>query len=465
MAGLTASGIGSGLDISSLISQLMTIEQQPLTALSTKEASYQAKLSAFGQLKSVLSTLQSAAETLTDAAKFTATKASVASGGAYSAASSASAAAGSYSVEVLALAKEQRVATSASTEFTPGAGDLTITFGKVTGGVFAAGSEAAKTLSFAGGSLEEFRDAINGGELGVTASVINNGTVKQLVIKGNATGAEQAFEITGTTGLSVDPTASGVSTDPVYSLASAQDAQLDVDGIVVSRSSNTVDDVIDGVTLTLNKQDVGNASTLTITDDRSGATTAINAFVSAYNNLNTTIKSLTAYNATTQTAASLNGDSTARSIQSQLRTMLGNAISGLGGAQRLSDIGVSFTSTGTLEVNSTKLSAALADPELDVGAFFAGSGTVDGFATLLSERIDGYIASDGMIAGRTDGINTSIKSIDSQRERLNARLTLIEARYTAQFTALDTLISGYTLTSDYLTQQLANLPGAANSNN
>ncbi|MCB1911418.1 MAG: flagellar filament capping protein FliD, partial [Rhodocyclaceae bacterium] len=298
-----------------------------------------------------------------------------------------------------------------------------------------------------------------------TASVINNGTVKQLVIKGNATGAEQAFEITGTTGLSVDPTASGVSTDPVYSLASAQDAQLDVDGIVVSRSSNTVDDVIDGVTLTLNKQDVGNASTLTITDDRSGATTAINAFVSAYNNLNTTIKSLTAYNATTQTAASLNGDSTARSIQSQLRTMLGNAISGLGGAQRLSDIGVSFTSTGTLEVNSTKLSAALADPELDVGAFFAGSGTVDGFATLLSERIDGYIASDGMIAGRTDGINTSIKSIDSQRERLNARLTLIEARYTAQFTALDTLISGYTLTSDYLTQQLANLPGAANSNN
>ena len=118
--------------------------------------------------------------------------------------------------------------------------------------------------------------------------------------------------------------------------------------------------------------------------------------------------------------------------------MLGNAISGLGGAQRLSDIGVSFTSTGTLEVNSTKLSAALADPELDVGAFFAGSGTVDGFATLLSERIDGYIASDGMIAGRTDGINTSIKSIDSQRERLNARLTLIEARYTAQFTALDT---------------------------
>ena len=222
------------------------------------------------------------------------------------------------------------------------------------------------------------------------------------------------------------------------------DAQLDVDGIVVSRSSNTVDDVIDGVTLTLNKRDVGNASTLTITDDRSSATTAINAFVSAYSNLNTTIKSLTAYNATTQTAASLSGDSTARSIQSQLRTMLGNAISGLGGAQRLSDIGVSFTSTGTLEVNQRQAQRSTRRPELDVGAFFAGSGTVDGFATLLSERIDGYIASDGMIAGRTDGINTSIKSIDSQRERLNARLTLSRGALCGAIHRPRHLISGYT---------------------
>ena len=252
--------------------------------------------------------------------------------------------------------------------------------------------------------------------------MINNGTVKRLVIKGNATGAEQAFEITGTTGLSVDHRQRRVDRSRP-SLASAQDAQLDVDGIVVSRSSNTVDDVIDGVTLTLNKRDVGNASTLTITDDRSSATTAINAFVSAYSNLNTTIKSLTAYNATTQTAASLSGDSTARSIQSQLRTMLGNAISGLGGAQRLSDIGVSFTSTGTLEVNSTKLSAALADRS----STWAPSSPAAARSMALrrcSERIDGYIASDGMIAGRTDGINTSIKSIDSQRERLNAWLTL-----------------------------------------
>ena len=290
MAGLTASGIGSGLDISSLISQLMTIEQQPLTALSTKGSELPGETV---RLRSAQVGALNAAERGRDAHRCgkiyrhqgkrclrCAVFCHLERLGHGRQLLGRSARAGQGTTR-----RHQRIDRIHAQR---GRSHDHLRQGH--GRVFAAGSEAAKTLSFAGGSLEEFRDAINGGELGVTASVINNGTVKQLVIKGNATGAEQAFEITGTTGLSVDPTASGVSTDP-SSLASAQDAQLDVDGIVVSRSSNTVDDVIDGVTLTLNKQDVGNASTLTITDDRSGATTAINAFVSAYNNLNTTIKS------------------------------------------------------------------------------------------------------------------------------------------------------------------------------
>ncbi|MBX3679228.1 MAG: flagellar filament capping protein FliD [Rhodocyclaceae bacterium] len=463
MAGLTASGIGSGLDVNSLVSQLMTIEQQPLTKLATTEASYQSKLSAFGQLKSALSNLQTAANALKDAAKFSTTKATIADGAPFTATSTSDASPGSYSIEVLALARQQRIATSATTEFAPTAGDLTITFGKIEGGVFTPGAEATKTLSFSGGTLEAFRDAINDGDLGISASIINNGTVKQLVIKGDTTGAEQAFQIGGTTGLSVDPTVTGVSSDPTYSLASAQDAQVDVDGIIVTRSTNTLSDVIEGVTLTLQKQDVGAPSTLGIADDKSGASTAINAFVKAYNDLSTTIKSLTAYNAETKVAATLTGDSTARSVQSQLRSMLGDTISGLSGAARLSDIGISFTATGGLEVNSTKLTEALADPTVDVGAFFAGNGTVDGFATRLSDRIDGYVSTDGLIAGRTDGINRSIKSIGTQREQLNVRLAQIEERYRAQFTALDTLLSSLTQTSNYLTQQLANLPGSSSN--
>lgn len=463
MAGLTASGIGSGLDISGLVSQLMSLEQRPLTALATKEASFQAKLSAYGQLKSVLSNFQSAADKLDDSALFAATKASVSTGAAFSATSSTTATAGGYSVEVLALAREQRIATSATSTFAPAAGNLTITFGSVSGGVFTPGAESPKTLNFTGSTLAEFRDAINEADLGVTASIVNNGSAEQLVLKGASTGAAQAFEISGTTGLTYDPTVAGTSSDSVYRLAAAQDAQVDVDGIVVSRATNTLDDVIDGVTLTLAKAEPGTTSTLTVAADKSGATSAINAFVKAYNDLNTTIKNLTAFNAETRSAATLTGDSTARSIQTQLRTMFGDTLSGLTGANRLSDIGISFARDGTLSVDSSKLATALADDTLDVASFFAGNGTTMGLASRVSERIDGFIGTDGLISGRTDGINSSIKSLDKQREALTRRLEQIEARYLAQFTALDSLVASFTQTSNYLTQQLATLPGASSS--
>jgi flagellar hook-associated protein 2 len=464
MAGLTASGIGSGLDIENLVSQLMTLEQRPLTLLATKEASYQAKLSAFGQLKSALTSLQTAANSLKDAAKFSATKASVADSSLLSVSSTTSASAGSYSVQIDALAKTQRTATSSVSEFVPVAGDLTITFGSVSGGVFTPGSAAAETLTFAGGTLEELRDAINDGDLGVTASVINNGSVKQLVLTGTDTGADQAFSIGGTVGLSYDPASTTVSTDPAYGVQAAQNAQIEVDGIAISRDTNTIDDVIEGVTLTLAKANPGTPTTVTIADDKSGARSAIDVFVKAYNDLNTAIKTLTSFNAETKTASTLTGDSTARGIQSQLRSILGETIAGLSGVSRLSDMGIAFKSDGALTVDSGKLDAALKDPAKNVSAFVAGTDGVTGFAAKVAERLDGFIDSDGLITGRTDGISASIKSIEKQREVLNVRLEQIEKRYRAQFSALDSLVASMTQTSTFLTQQLANLPKIGSSN-
>lgn len=464
MAGLAASGIGSGLDIESLVSQLMTVERQPLTKLATRETSFQAKLSAYGQLKSVLSSLQTAANALKDAAKFSATKATVADSGLFSATSSASASAGTHSVRVDALAKAQRTATSATAEFVPAAGDITVTFGTISGGTFNPDSGTAKTLNFAGGSLEDLRDAINDGELGVTASVINNGTVKQLVVTSTETGANQAFSLGGTVGLSYDPASVTTSSNPVYGVQAAQDASLEVDGIAVTRHTNSISDILEGVTLTLTKADSGTPTTLTIADDKSGARSAIDAFVKAYNDVNTVIKNLTAYNPDTKSASTLTGDSTARSIQSQLRTALGQGIADLPGVSRLSDLGVAFSTDGSLKVDGTKLDAALADPTKDVSAFFAGTSSVTGFAVSLSVRLDGFIDADGLIAGRTDGINASIKSLGKQRDALNLRLDQIEKRYRAQFSALDSLVASMTQTSTFLTQQLANLPSASSNN-
>lgn len=470
--GLTAAGLGSGLDVKSLVSQLMSVERQPLTALATKEASFQSRLSAFGQIKSSLAALQTAAKALNDPAKFSATKATVATDAGFSASTGSAAAAGSYGVTVEQLAKSQRVATSATASFIPGDGrtepkTLEIRFGKVIDGAFVPGEPAdgtftpdageAKTLEFKGSTIEDLRDAINKGDLGVTASLIDNGSAKQLVITSKNTGADQAFRIGGTVGLAYDPSAPTASPS-TYRVQASQDARVNIDGITITRSSNTIDNAIDGVTLTLAKETT-TAGSLTVTADYSGARSAIDAFVKAYNDTQSTLKNLTAYDADTKTSAALTGDSTARSLQNQLRSLVGGALSGLGSTQRLADIGITFDKDGKLSVSDgAKLDAALKDPQRNVAAFFAGSGDTKGLAATVADGLKSYLDSGGLLAGRTDGINASIKSIAKQREALQARLDKVEQRYTAQFTALDSVLSSMTQTSTYLTQQLSRLP-------
>ena len=471
---LSASGLGSGLDINSLVSQLMAVERQPLTAMARKEASFQAKLSAFGQIKGSLSALQTAANALNDAAKFSATKATVGSDAGFTASTASGAAAGSYSVQVEQLAKVQRVATGASTSFTPTAGTaeapttVSITFGKMDGGSFVPGEAGAKSIDFTGSTIEELRDAINKGDLGVTASVIDNGTAKQLVVTGKNTGAEQAFQIGGTAGLAYDPSVAIDPENPTvpagsntsYVLQASQDARINVDGITVTRGSNTISDVLEGVTLTLTKETTAAAS-LSVAEDFGGARSAIDAFVKAHNDTQTTLKNLTNYNAETRTAATLTGDSSARSIQSQVRNLVGGALSGLGDTTRLADIGITFDKDGKLTVDSSKLDAALKDPNRDVAAFFTGSGDTKGLAATVSDGLKNFIDTGGLLAGRTEGLNASIKMIGKQREAFEARLESVQKRYQAQFTALDSTIASMTQTSNYLTQQLASLSSFA----
>lgn len=471
MATITSSG--SILDIDSLVSGLMTVESRPLTLLANKEASYQAKLSAFGQIKSVLSSLQTATTALNSADKFAATKATVAGEG-FTATSDANAAIGSYSVDVTQMAKIQRVSTSTGSSFVPAAGKLTIEFGTVSesGGTksFVSDSPArTASLEFEGSTLEELRDAINNdATLGIKASVVNNGTTNQLVLSGTATGAKMAFKLTGESGLadlSYDPSATPAVGDKMYSVQAAQDAILEVDGISVTRSSNTISDVIDGVTLTLNKEPSGTATslsgTLTVAADQSTAKTAVEAFIKAYNEVQSTLKSLTSYNTDTETAATLTGDSTARSIQGQLRSALASTFGGLGNASTLSQIGISFAKDGTLSLDSTKFNKAMSDPDMDVGALFAGTDEVDGFADVFGAKLESFLDTDGLLASRTDGINSTIKSITKQYDAMETRLETMEARYRAQFSSLDTLLSSLSQTSSYLTQQLANLPSAS----
>ena len=215
-------------------------------------------------------------------------------------------------------------------------------------------------------------------------------------------------------------------------------------------------DAIEGVTLTLAKP-TESETTMTVARNDETAKKAIDDFAKAYNELNSLIRSQTSYNAETKKAGTLNGDTGVRSIQSQLRGVFANPISGLSGATMLSDAGISIRTDGSMSVDSTKLASALADPSKKIAELFAGNGTVDGFAKTLETRIKDMLATDGLLTSRTDGINRTIKSFDSRIEAFELRLEKVQARYSAQFTALDAAMSSMSTTSAYLTQQLANL--------
>ncbi len=475
---MSSAGIGSNLDVNGIVSQLMALEQAPLTALAKKEAALQAKISALGSLKGALSALQTAATAMIPATgstplqKFSVFRATLADTAIASATASSTAIAGSYSLEVTALAQAQRLVSQQSASYTTSTSTLTSTgtlrlaTGSTATGSFVETGYKEIDLTTAGKTLGDLRDAINAANAGVAATIITttNGGVSraQLILSSNTPGQSNAFKLTGLDGFNFDPDAPAVIAGTMSQEAAdggqaAQNAAFKVNGIATTSTSNTVTGVIDGVTLNLAKQSApGVTTTLSITRDTANITSSVNAFVKAYNDFNTTAANAGSYNADTKVAGSLNGDSTLRSAQAALRAAIGNVPTGLVNAtfKRLSDIGVTVQKDGSLAVDSSKLTTATNGDLTSVANLLSAYGSAFKSAT------DGLIGTEGTIVSRTAGLAASIKSIGKQGDAVSARLTQIEARYRKQFTALDTLMASMTKTSNFLTQQLANLPKA-----
>lgn len=453
---ITATGIGSGLDIQGLVSQIMQVERQPLTRLQQKRTQYENQISAFGQIKSALSELQSALEALQNPDTFSAAKASVAANADFTATAQPGAAAGIYELSVQQLARQQRVATSATTQFDPsGGGTLDITVG---------GNTVPLTIA-AGTTLQQLRDQINEANAGVTATIINNGSVDQLVISSSETGTANAFTLTGTgalAGLSFnDPNAlSTNSSDTLYRVQSAQDAQLTVNGIAITRGSNTLTDVIDNVTLTLTGES-NTTQSLTVDRDLDPAKTAIQNLADAYNTVMDQIDTLSGYDEENKTFGDLYGDSSLRGLRNQLRQVLGQEVTGLGNFSRLLDFGVEFDVTGRMTIDDSKLTNALNSDWASVANFFAGSGATEGLAAKGISLVDTYTESSGLIDLRIKGLQQSVKLLDNQQLLLEDRLARIEAMYLRQFNAMDALVGQMNVTGTYLAQQLAQLSGSS----
>ena len=474
---VSSAGIGSGLDIEGIISQLMEIEKRPLTQLNNKKAEQQAQLSAFGSLKSVLSSFQDSVQELAKPTVFNGLKAALTDTTMATVSASSSAAAGTHEIEVQSIAQSQKIKSEAfaSTDTIIGSGTLTIAFGTYNGdGTFTANTEkAAKTITIdpAKSTLADIRDTINDANAGITASIVNDGNGNRLVIASKDSGLANALKITvndadgnhtnnaGLSKLAFDASTGGVAN--MTETVAAKNAVLVIDGITIQKSSNTIDDALEGVTLNLLKADPGTTSTLTVEKDNSSVEAAMKAFVTTYNSLEKTVTNLSRYDPANDQASILTGDSTVRMVQFRVRAMLSDNPLPAGGINSLSELGISFQKDGTLALDDSKLSAVLADPDKNISEFFGdipGTTTsTPGFISRLDQLIDGMTRSDGLIESRIDGIDSVIKTIDKRSESLEYRLEEVEKNLRAQYTALDTMIASMTQTSNYLQQQLASL--------
>lgn len=474
---ISSPGLGSNLDVNGIISKLMQVESQPLTTLARKEAGYQAKLSAYGNLSSALASFQSALSSLSGPALFQSLNATVADATLFSATATSKAVAGNYSVNVTQLAQAQTISSAGQADVTAAIGSgaattLSFQFGTISGGTLANGvysgatftqdaSQPTGTLTIgsSNNSLQGIRDAVNAANIGITATIVADGSAvpNRLVFTATKTGAPSSMKISVSGDASInsllgyDPAAAQNMTQS----SAAQSAALTVNGIAVSSTSNTVSESIQGVTLNLAKL---GASTLAVARNAASVESGVNTFVKAYNDLQATLKSLTGYNAATKQGGPLLGDSTARTIQEQVRKMLSTSLAGVdGGLTTLSQIGVAFQKDATLALDATKLKTALTSNFNDIGKLFASIGSATDSLVSFSSSTSATQA--GSYALNVTALST--RSLLTGNQNLNAASTVIAANTTLNVTVDGTAATVALTAGSYTAAQLASLVQSA----
>lgn len=453
MATITSLGVGSGLDLSSIVSGLMAVEKQPLTALKTKQSTVESRISALGALKSALASLQTAAGNLipgttqTLAEKFSSFAAKSADDTIATATAKSGVAATKYTLTNITLAGAEQVRKTETALGIPsgtGSGTLSIKIGS---------GDSVDVSVNNGASLTDIAKAINSSKAGVTASVINDGTAKHLVITAKDSGASNTISITGSTGwegFNFRPSSASADTNSWVSQQAATSASVDVNGLTITSPSNTISDAVSGLTINLLKASSAGTAINVTQDNTSSITSALNAFVTAYNSAASSMKSMGAYNATTKVAGALQGDAVLRSAQAQVSRLV-TAKYGSGDVQTLSDLGISLQKDGTLKLDSTKLNKAIEADFSAVTDMVAAVG--NGFKTGLNSLID----STGSVTSASESANRMVKELQKRQAAMQDRLDKIEERYIKQFSALDTMIAGFNQTSSSLASMLSAL--------
>lgn len=453
---LSAPGIGSGLDVSSIVTALVNARkaasQDQITTRTTQTNNL---LGGLSSLNSALGDIQTALATLSAASTFSSYTATLTAQGASSSIGTAttlsSAHAGTYTIAVSQLATAQKRASSAVPSGTAvGAGTLNITVGSTTMNLAVSATDSLSTIA----------TAINNSSSnpGVTATIVNGTNGQQLMLSSSKTGVANAFTVS----------ANATSSSGLSSLATtlntpggneAQDAKLTLDGIAVTSPTNAVSGMMDGVTLNLTGT---GTNTLTVAQDNTAATNAIQGLVDAYNSYAKTVTSLSSYDTTgANPPGVLLGDNTLTSVQRQIASVLSNSVKG-NSLGTLANVGITRNADGTLNLDNDKLAAAFQSNPSAVKDLFTGP---SGYGTTLNTAITSYTQSGGIISSRMDSLNDTLTQLSTQQTALDKRMATYQTQLQQQYTALDTLMSQLNNTSSYLTTALAQINDSNSSKN
>lgn len=442
---ITAAGVGSGLDIETIVSQLMSLERQPLVALQRRESDTRAQISAYGSLKSAISSFQDAMKGLSSLDAFRIFQSESSDEGVMTASAASEAAAGIYNLDVTRLAQNHKMGSDAFLETDThggGAGDaLTLTVGTESTTI---DLSTAKTLS-------EIRDAINSAtdNPGVTATILNVGGGNQrLILTAEESGYDSRVQLSfgGAIGAgtfnfaTTNQDSQGATLTDLMEL----DASYSIDGFDLTSSSNNITTVIDGLNITLKGE---GSAILNVTRDSGAIEESAKKFVDAYNNVFSTMAALR--------EGDLAGDSTLRSVERLMRGALNTQPVGLTGSYNaLSSLGIKTDrDTGQLTLNSSEFSKALDTDFNSVAQLFANDD--QGYAFRFETLADSMLDNDGVIDSRVDGLNSRVKRLESDQAELERRLDLREIAMRRQYSALDQLVGSLQSTSAFLLQNFS----------
>lgn len=466
MASISSPGIGSGIDVQSIVSQLVALEKAPLTKLETQANSIKTKISTYGTISSQVSALGDAAFKLGNASGWNSVTATSSNASAISVKAAAGAPVTSLTMEVSQLAKAQSTASSAlASGASVGAGTLTIELGRWNAGSFTAGSETPVSVTINAGedSLSEIAAKINDADAGVSATVLKDASGERLLLRSKETGAENGFRITASDADGNNGDASGLSrlayngtagTGTTLSQA-GRNAMATINGVAIETASNTLSDTLPGLTIQLSQVTTAPVE-IDVSTDQDAIRANVQAFVDAYNSLNNTLATTTKYDEATKTAGTLQGDATAVGLQNALRGMM-RSTTASSPFSRLSDIGIEIKTGGAMSLDAEKFSAALGDLEglKDLFTVKTGDAATEGFGRKIDAFADGLLATDGLVTNRKNALQKSMDRNSDEQDRVNDRAARAEVRYLAQYNAMDANVAKLNSLNSFVTQQIA----------